>query len=412
MKNNNYISNVFIKILGRTQKSQFMKKMKLLYYYIDSILLIGLKNEKSIVNTKKKVLIIYNIALGDGVVFRCTVLHLNKLFPKKDYEIHLACQNGLNYLYDSDNIFDRIIPIDFNKSTVNLKIRRENFKKLRETYYDIVIDPVGISEWTTNIFYSRAVYGKEKIGLIDPYISNYCNPKLINKIYNKIIKLDKPNLSLLEYYSLFFNKLADENNLINVGFEKLNTKLSKIKLPKKYYIIFPNASLALKRWHLDRYIYLAQKIFEKTQMTLVILGTNADKETMELFKSNLSVPFIDLFNKTSLNDYIDIIDKASLVVTNDTSAYHISLVEQTPVAIVTGGYTYSRYVLYDFKRKNEFIKPCIIVSNDKCFDCYNRCPYLKKDDTNWPCLEHISDEYAWKKISEYIDKNKIGVLKK
>lgn len=411
-KNDSYFSSIFIKILGKSQKSNLMKRMKELYYIIDGILLIRFKRIQKINNIKKKVLIIYNIALGDGVIFRCSAIHLRKTYPKADYELHLACQKGLNYLYENDNIFDKIIPIDFNKSTVNFKIRKESFEKIRENYYDLVIDPVGISEWTTNIFFTRASLGKEKIGLVDPYIKNYCNMKKINKIYTKIIKLDNKDLSLLEYYSSFFNKLSDKNNVINVGFEKLNIKPNKLDLPNNYYIVFPNASLALKRWHLDRYLYLVKKIYKKTRMPLVILGTNADKETMDLFKESLKVPYIDLFNKTSLNDYIDIINNASLVVTNDTSAYHIALVEQTPVAIITGGYTFSRYVLYDFKRKDEFIKPCIIVHNDTCFNCYNRCPYLEKNNKNWPCLEKISQNYAWNKISKYIDDNKIGVIKK
>ena len=142
---------------------------------------------------------------------------------------------------------------------------------------------------------------------------------------------------------------------------------------------------------------------------MVILGTETDKTTIDEFISKIDVPYINLFNKTSLNDYFDIIKNATLVVTNDTSAYHIAVIFETPVALISGVYTYHRYVLYDFERKDEFKKPYPIVNKMKCMDCYNRCPYLKKNDVNWPCLESVSVDYAWKEIEKILLKNHGGI---
>lgn len=166
--------------------------------------------------------------------------------------------------------------------------------------------------------------------------------------------------------------------------------------------------MKLKRWHTERYAELAKRIYDKTKMELVLVGTSADLEAINELKEQIDVPYIDLVGKTSLHDYINVIKKASLVVTNDTSAYHIAVIEETPVAIITGGYTYAKYVEYNFKRKKEFKQPCIIVHNMKCFNCENRCPYLKNRDTNWPCLEKITVDDAWKKIEKLIDKESIG----
>ena len=207
----------------------------------DTVLLSRIKKpEKK--NGKKQVLIIYNLALGDGVIFRCSTLNLRTIFPKKDYEITIICQKGLNKIYDNDEVFDRVIPIDYNKSTVSLSERKKSFKVVRDRYYDIIIDPVGISEYTTNIFFTRAAVGDKKIGLIDLNINNYCNTKFINKIYDEIIYLKKKNLSLIEYYSYFFNQI---NNKFpkDVGLERLKLEPNKLKLPKKYLVVFPSASM-------------------------------------------------------------------------------------------------------------------------------------------------------------------------
>lgn len=405
-KDNNskeYISSFFKNVSGLFQKNLFLRSIKKALYYVDAILLLFIKKPKYENSKKKKVLLIYNLAFGDGVIFRCALIHIRKIYPKNKYDITLICQNGINKLYEYDELFDEIIPINFNKSTVSLKERFRNFKIIRRKYYDIVIDPVGTNEWLTNIFYTRASVSKEKIGYHDNTIDSYCSLKKLNKIYTKILYLDTPSLSLIEYYGEFFNMLSNKKINIEVGFEKIITMPNNFRLPEKYYIIFPSASMQLKRYSVDSYAFLAEKIYNKTKMKLVIVGTNTDKDAVEKLKEKLNVPYIDLFGKTSLNDYIDIIKKSSLVVTNDTSAYHIAVIEEVPCAIITGGYTYYRYVEYKFKRCNEYRKPCIIIHKMPCFDCGNRCKLLKKDSKNWPCLEKITKDYAWKKIEKLLD---------
>ena len=132
-----------------------------------------------------------------------------------------------------------------------------------------------------------------------------------------------------------------------------------------------------------------------------------DKEAIDELKSKLTIPYLDLVNKTNLNDYIYVIDNSKLLVTNDTSAYHIGVVQEVPTAIITGAYTLERYVLYDFEGKEKYRRPCTIVLNKTCKNCINRCPYLK-DKEVWPCLDEITIDYAWKKLNDYIDINVLG----
>jgi len=408
MKKNSYMSLLFKKISGLFQKNLFLRDIKGIMYYIDGIILFFISKPKYDDDGKKKVLIIYNLALGDGVIWRCSAVNLRKIYSKEEYKITLICQKGIEKLYNHDDIYDEILPIDFNKATVNLMERIKNFKIVRKVYYDTVLDPVGISEWTTNIFYTKASIAKNKIGLRDKNINLHCSIKKTKNIYDKIIEIKSKDLSLLEYYSYFINNLSKNKTNFNVGLEKLYTIHSNKTLPKKFFVVFPSASMKLKKWSINRYADLAKRIYDKTQLDLVLVGTDSDKESFEEFKSLLKIPYIDLVGKTNINDYIDILKRSSLVVTNDTSAYHIAVVEEVPVAIITGGYTYYRYVKYSFQRENEFKKPCVIVYQMDCFDCGNRCKYLKGDTQIWPCLDKITVDYAWQKIEKLINDNKIG----
>ena len=69
MSNNNYsISGFFLKLNQLIWKKSFLQKFRLIFYYIDSFLLINTGKYKENKSDKKTVLIVYNMALGDGVM--------------------------------------------------------------------------------------------------------------------------------------------------------------------------------------------------------------------------------------------------------------------------------------------------------------------------------------------------------
>ena len=75
MKNSKtYIPSLFSRLTNLTQKNSLFRKMKGLMYYSDAILALFIKKPKYKRSKKKKVLIIYNLAFGDGVIFRCSLI--------------------------------------------------------------------------------------------------------------------------------------------------------------------------------------------------------------------------------------------------------------------------------------------------------------------------------------------------
>lgn len=409
MKSDKYLPNIFIKLNAFLQKHQILRKLKILSFFIDFFLLIFIKKPKEIKHAKKQIILVYNLALGDSIVWLCSLKEIRKLYPKKDCEITLICQKGIHQLFEKKIFFDNVLPFNFTESTINLKKRFHVFKLLRKKYYDIMLDPIGVAECTTNVFMSRAIVAKEKVTILDRTLKISTCPKwLVKSIYTRVIEINKPNLSLIEYYSEFVRELGLKN--FKVSFEKPISLKPNLKLPNKYFIIFPSASTYLKCWPIERYVELTKKIYKKTGLILLLCGTDKDKSIIDKYKEllNNEVPFCDIIGKTKLLEFIDVIKKASLVITNDTSTYHIAVVCEIPVAIIVGGYTYNRYVKYNFERKKEFKTPCIVVNKMPCFDCDNRCPYIENKSKIWPCLDKVTIGYAWKKVEVLIDDNHLG----
>lgn len=387
--------SVFIILNAAIQKFS-LQKIKSIMYYIDRLLSLFIKNNSYKTYNKKKIAIIYNLAFGDGIVFRSALTAFLKDYSNKKFEITLFCQKGLKNIYKDIYDFDEIVELDFNSATVNLKKRYENIKIIKDKYYDILFDPVGANECFTNVLMSRCFNANEKIGCIINNKKTICSKNILKKTYTHLKYLKERSL-IGQYFEYF-------NNISNICFLEFKGTKPKVKLPKEYYIVFPSASTDLKKWPIERYAQIVRKIYKKTGLTLLICGTNADKNDCEKLCDLIhDIPYVNIISKTSLLEFIYVINHAKFVITNDTSTYHIAVTNQVPVAIITGGYTYDRYVKYDFDGADKYKKPYIIVNEMNCFNCDNKCSKINVSDKIWPCLEAISVEHAWKIIEKMID---------
>lgn len=403
-KNSYSTSNLFLRINQLLWQNSFLQKIRGLFFYIDKLLLIGLKNPKYIDSDRKKVLIVYNMALGDGVMFYGVSKAIREVYPKNQYEISIACQKAFADLYKSNDIYDNVLPFDFTSSVINLKKRRALFAKLRSEYYDIVLDPVGCDGYTTNIFVTKAVLAKEKIGIIDRTLPNIeVSNRKLNKIYTKIIESNKSNLHLIQFYGEFFVGLGAK--CVNATPAKLPNTEIKLNIPEKYFILFPTASMGVKKWDLNNYAYLAKKIQDMTDLPLLVCGTNHDRETInELLSLIPDVKCVNIIGETNIMEFIEVISRASLVVTNDTSAYHIAVATQRPTVMICGGYTYTRYAHYNYSALG-FKDPVLANFKMDCYDCNNRCKHYGFEV--FPCIEQITKEATWIKVKNLILEEKI-----
>lgn len=405
MEKKGYISNTFTLVNNAVLKNDSFRKIKNLYYYIDWFLLKFIKKPKRINDDKKRVVICFNLFLGDGAIFIPSLKNLREIYPKNKYEITLFTQKGLNKLYEKLEIFDEVVPLSFTSSTVNLKDRVAVFKAIRSKYYDIALDPIGIEECTQNVLNNRAICADEKIGIINYDKKIYCPKRIYNKIYSNLIETYGNKKSYIEQYNDFFNGLTDKKT--KVEFVNLPSEKVKEALPSDYFIIYPSASTEYKRWPVDRYAEIAKKMYKKLNIPLVLCGTKADtdinNEFIELIKDQ--VKYIDMLGKTSVLEYVDLIKKAKFVVTNDTGIFHIATISQVPVAGIVGGYTYDKFISYDFDGCENFKRPYLIVEHMDCFNCDNRCKYKNEIKHTWPCLDKITIEKAWSKIERMIQEN-------
>lgn len=404
IKENSYsISSAFLKWNQFLWRNSFFQNIRILFYAIDGMMLVFCPQEKKKQSddSRKKVLIVYNLALGDGIMFYGVSQCIREIWPKEKFEISIACQTAFAPLYESSGVFDRVLPFDFLGAVLNLGNRMKLFRQLRAVQYDFVVDPVGCEDCTTNIFVTRAALGKQKIGVLDTALRKHQMPGWMRrKIYDKVVEINQKQIHLIQYYGMFFKLLGAKECRVRPA------QLPDIELPfetpERFFVVFPVASMAVKKWPIERYAYITKKIYEKTHMPLVVCGTNHDRAGIEELLSKLSgVEVINYIGKTNIMQFTELIRRASLVISNDTSAYHIAVARQVPVAMICGGYTYHRYAKY--KYADEGCKdPVLIHKKMKCFDCNNHC--VHSGFACFPCIEQISQEDAWREIERMIER--------
>ncbi len=84
-----------------------------------------------------------------------------------------------------------------------------------------------------------------------------------------------------------------------------------------------------RRWPIERYAAVARQLID-TNHTIVLTGTTAEADLASQLQQRLDRACIDLVGRTTLGQMMAIIDRAQLLLTNDTGASHIAAAVRHP----------------------------------------------------------------------------------
>ena len=111
-------------------------------------------------------------------------------------------------------------------------------------------------------------------------------------------------------------------------------------------------------------------------MPVICGGVSEIDISKKLIELNKSIKHISLVNSTSILDLVDIIDKAELVITNETAATHIAASVNTLCFTVLGGGHFGRFAPYP-KTLNQN-QNRVIFNKLECFNCNWYCLFKKR----------------------------------
>jgi lipopolysaccharide heptosyltransferase II len=174
-------------------------------------------------------------------------------------------------------------------------------------------------------------------------------------------------------------------------------------VPKKLVTVFPGGgsnpgmNLTAKRWPLERYRELVQRLVASLDVRVLLIGASDDAPLNETLISELSIPHTDVLNlagKTSFGESAALIQACTLFIGNDSSPMHLAAAVGTPVIAIFGPTSpqeYGPYPLDDPRHialwHNPKGRPCFFLGKmQPCTDC--------------TCMQNVSVDEVWQAVQQ------------
>lgn len=136
-----------------------------------------------------------------------------------------------------------------------------------------------------------------------------------------------------------------------------------------FVCVHAGAQLASRRWPPERFAEVADALAARG-FTIVLTGTSGEAALAARLREAMHHPVVDLSGKTSLWTLAALLERARLLVCNDTGVSHIAAAIDTPSVVVSCGADVSRWAPLEARRHQVLWQPM------DCRPCDHAvCPY-------------------------------------
>jgi len=258
-------------------------------------------------------------AMGDIVHAMVALQYLKTYNPK--LEIHWIVEKVFAPLLEHNPHIDKILPLELKAIKKNKKLLFREIKKVKayaQNDYDLVIDAQGLLKSAI----TAKLLGKNIIGFskdsIREGIASYFYTQKVSIAYDANT-IDRNAKVLAEGLGLEITpKMIDEKEAFLFYKEENNLKhfLSK---SKKNIVFVIGSTWESRNYPKEQFVQVAKSLGENI---LIVWGNEGEKEKAQWLEAQS--PNIKALPKIDLNTLKELIDKADLLIGNDTGPTHIA----------------------------------------------------------------------------------------
>lgn len=339
--------------------NSFRERTKDFYFcVVGGVAMVGIFLQKSIfrrsVAGERRLLIVKLDHIGDYVLFRNFLQEIKKSERYRGYGITLCGNEQIRSLaewLDHDSV-DEFLWV--NKK----KVFRNPFYLYRILFrlygrFAIAMQPTYSRELMGDLFIKFSI-APERFGL-----NGDCNcisrgdKKRTDAWYTRLISVDPE--STFEFFKNkdFFEQLLGARlpiarPTIDKYFASAAiSKGSPLSVQKKFVVLFPGASLALRRWPAAKFAALGDYMETRYGYKIVIAGAPFDRPlALSIMSHSSRKDFFDFTSKTSLPELAGLFAMAELIISNDTSAVHFGAAMDVKTVVLSQYNLYGRFVPY------------------------------------------------------------------
>jgi heptosyltransferase III len=340
----------------------------------------------------KNILFIELSRLGDVVSLLPTIRCFEKKFP--EVKLQFAIDSRYSSVIRTFAPSSVIYPLTKTDSFAGILSAVQG---LLEKQFDLICS---MSPSLRNAFLSFRLKGTYKVGFFESY-SSYT--PFLHRNHVKSYGISKAR-SQTFYYENIEERGLKICKLLGIKSSIKSVKVSSFKLPEinsteiatfmrsRYFVIHPFSGWKFRNWKADRYLELSKQLLDKTDLNLVLIGSEGEKKEGEKLMSAIKRPgrVMSVFDR-NLGDMITVIAKAELFIGNDSGPLHLASALSIPSIGLFGPATPS---LTAPKRKKNFYfhkkVECCPCDQTKCIRPEN------------PCIDLIPVSEVVKKSLDYI----------
>jgi len=296
----------------------------------------------------KKILIIKPSALGDIVPAVPAMVAMKRCWPEA--RISWLVRPEYAELLRGHPALDEIIEFDrrlLGRSWCSPKAFGELlrlFRRLREGRFDIVFDFQGL--FRTG-FFSWVSGCRKRFGMRGAR-------EFAGVFYTERVAQDKSCIHLVDYYLRMVEAAGGRERKVEFNLpedkaagERVKTLLKSEGVDSDNYIVLvPGAARAEKRWSIERFAELAERIAAKYAWSIVATGTHSEQEYVEQLRVGGKASVVNLAGRTSVKEVVELLRRASVVISNDTGPGHIAAAMGVPIVMIFGPTNPSRVCPY------------------------------------------------------------------
>ena len=260
--------------------------------------------------------------------------------------------------------------------------------QLRRNNFDLVIDLQGLFRsgflaWCTRAAVRIGPHEKREMGWI--FYKHRLEP--CDKQTHAVERI----CSLGQLLPIDLSAPAFKLPITQMARESAGRLLEQASVPEgqPFAVLAVGGTWQSKRWPIERFSQVADQLTSKSGLAVVLVGGQGEKLLAEQLSSQSKGPIANLVTKTSLKELMAVLEKASVVVTNDSGPMHIAAALGRPTVAIFGATNPQRTGPYGQLDH-------VLQSKLPCSPCYKRqCAELT-------CMSDISTDQVMTMVNKVL----------